>query len=345
MKKNWWKTALLYGIGFALLAFVIWNHWEPKAGSNGVGLKNLFSPEREKHWGYYALAAICATLSVGLTFVRWYFLVRAQDLPFTLRDAFRLGLVGNFFNIFLPGSVGGDLLKAAFLAREQQRRAVAVSTVLIDRGVGLWGLIALPALVGLGSWLFDDTLLREQRFLRVTVQAALGMMAATLGLWALLGLLPERRAQRFSQRLNSIPKFGHTLSEFWGAIWLYRRRRLVILGTLLLSVFNHLINVLAIYFSAKTFEYAPGQVPPLAWHLIFVPWGLGFRGLIPLPGGVGIGEFVLGGLYELLGSPNENGVLASFGQLVISWSLGIAGYIVYLFMKRDMPKTNSQESL
>ncbi len=151
MKTNWWKTGLLYGVGFALLAFVIWNNWEPKPGSGGVGLKNLFSPEREKHWGYYGLAAICAATSITVTFVRWYFLVRAQDLPFTLRDALRLGLVGNFFNIFLPGSVGGDLLKAAFLAREQERRTVAVSTVLIDRGVGLWGSSRCPRWSGSAS--------------------------------------------------------------------------------------------------------------------------------------------------------------------------------------------------
>ncbi len=115
---------------------------------------------------------------------------------------------------------------------------------------------------------------------------------------------------------------------------LYRRRQLVVLGALLLSIGNHGINVLAIYCSAKTFEFAPGQIPPFAWHLIFVPWGLGFRGLIPLPGGVGIGEFVVGGLYELLGYLNENGILASFGHLVINWTLAGFGLIIFTQMNR-----------
>jgi uncharacterized protein (TIRG00374 family) len=343
VKKTWWKTALKYGIGFALLAYVVWSNWEPKEGSGGLGLKDVFRPDREKHWGWYALAALFASISVGLTFIRWYFLVRAQDLPFTLRDAFRLGLVGNFFNIFLPGSVGGDLVKAAFIAREHERRTVAVSTVLIDRGVGLWGLIALPAVAGSLIWLFNPSILREQPFLLRTVQAALTILATTLGVWSLLGVLPERRAQRFAQRLNWIPKAGPVLAEFWRAVWLYRRRRLVILGTLALSVVNHMINVLAVYCSAKTFQTA-APIPPLAAHLIFVPWGLAFRGLVPLPGGVGVGEIVLGGLYKLLGYPKDIGILASFGQLVINWTLGISGYIAYLRMKRDVTKPNPPES-
>ncbi len=57
--------------------------------------------------------------AVSLTFVRWYLLVRALGLHFRLLDAFRLGFLGYLFNFVSVGSVGGDLFKAIFIAREQ----------------------------------------------------------------------------------------------------------------------------------------------------------------------------------------------------------------------------------
>src|SRR5262249_30701297 len=49
--------------------------------------------------------------AVGITLFRWYLLVRALDLPLTIRDALRYGFIGIFFNTFLPGAVGGDIIK------------------------------------------------------------------------------------------------------------------------------------------------------------------------------------------------------------------------------------------
>ena len=87
-------------------------------------------------------------LSILITFVRWYILVRAQDLPFSMANAMRLGSIGMYWNTFLPGSIGGDIIKAAFLAREQSRRTAAVATILFDRVVGLCGLFWLITLLG-----------------------------------------------------------------------------------------------------------------------------------------------------------------------------------------------------
>ena len=85
--------------------------------------------------------------------MRWFLLVRAQNLPFTLTNAMRLGMVGNYFNTLLPGAVGGDVIKAVFLAREQSRRAVAIATIILDRIIGLCGLVWVVAVLGSLFWL------------------------------------------------------------------------------------------------------------------------------------------------------------------------------------------------
>src|SRR5262245_27483918 len=94
-----------------------------------------------KNWSMLAIAAALKLTAIMITFVRWFFLVRALNLPFRLRDAFRLGFLGYLFNLIAPGAVGGDLFKAVFIAREQPgRRGAAISSVIVDRLIGLYAL-------------------------------------------------------------------------------------------------------------------------------------------------------------------------------------------------------------
>src|SRR4029077_20694250 len=118
--------------------------------------------------------------SVLLTFVRWYFLVRAQGLPFSLTSALRLGMIGFYLNTFLPGAVGGDLIKAAFIAREQSRRTVAVATVIIDRVIGLCGLFWLVVLLGGAVWLAGDPAIDRERSLQTILAAATAVVVVSL---------------------------------------------------------------------------------------------------------------------------------------------------------------------
>lgn len=333
MKSAWWKTALKYGLGLALLAYVLWSNWAPKNGQ--PGLRDAL--DRPLRFGPLALAAILLTANVLLTFLRWYLLVRAQDLPFTVRSALRLGLVGYFFNTFLPGSVGGDLLKATFIAREHERRTKAVATVLIDRGIGLWGLIALTALLGAGFWLIQPDLFADRPDLKSIVRTAGWMFAVTLGMWTLLCVLPERRGERFAQRLNWIPRIGGMLAEFWRAVWIYRTKSRVIFVALVLSLIGHTCSVLNFYLAAQALRPEDTPIPPLALHFLIVPVGMVVQGFFPAPGGVGGGELAYGKLYVLLGFTESTGVLGSLGVRLLSWCVGSIGYIVYSFMKKEIP--------
>ena len=143
-KKRSWTGVIKYVVGVGLLAFVIGSNWKDKpeylkgddgkpfqengawvvatddAGNAKVeqpGLAKLL--ERQPNWGLYALCGVLCAGVVASQYVRWYTLVRAVDLPFTLRNAFRLGMVGTFYNTFLPGAIGGDLIKAFFIAKDQ----------------------------------------------------------------------------------------------------------------------------------------------------------------------------------------------------------------------------------
>ena len=96
-----------------------------------------------------------------ITFARWHQLVRAQGLTFSLRDAVRLGFIGNVFNLVIPGAVGGDVIKAAFLCRMQpDKKPQAVASMVLDRILGLLGLFLLAGVAGAITWRSADPQVR-----------------------------------------------------------------------------------------------------------------------------------------------------------------------------------------
>jgi len=323
-----------YGLGFGLLGYLIWRNWSP-APDGTPGLADILS--QPPQFGPLAIAIVICLFSVLLTFIRWYVLVRAQSLPFTLYNAMRLGLIGFFLSTFLPGSVGGDIFKAAFLAREQERRTVAVATVIVDRVVGLWALFWLVALVGSAFWLMNDPALLLHPALQVVVWSALGVVLATSCVGGLMLVLPERFSNALLARLTRIPRIGGSAAEFWRAMWMYRTRWRSVLVALVLSLVGHGGFVMTYYFAAQTF-IAADQLPSLQEQLLIVPVGMTIQAAVPLPGGLGGGEYGFDKLYELVGYPKK-GFVVSMSYRLISWGLGLLGYLVYLRMRAEVAAT------
>ena len=100
-------NAGLVAIGFTLLGLAI--------RSNRGKLAEVF--ERHVDFRLFAVAFVIYVTALMATFVRWFTLVRAVGLKFRVVDAIRLGFIGNIFNLVIPGAVGGDVIKAVFLAR------------------------------------------------------------------------------------------------------------------------------------------------------------------------------------------------------------------------------------
>jgi uncharacterized membrane protein YbhN (UPF0104 family) len=105
-----------------------------------------------------------------------------------------------------------------------------------------------------------------------------------------------------------------------------------------MSIGIHTVNVMAFHFAAQVFVPSAdsANIPGLAAHFLIVPVGLAVQAVFPTPGGVGGSEYGFGKLYALLGKPEAFGVLASLAWRVLSWLLGVIGYLVYL---RTSPAT------
>ena len=149
-------------------------------------------------WRWAALAILMAMLQVPLLGLRWRNIVDAlapDDPPMTRADMIAATAVGVFFAQVLP-SIAGEGVRAWLLVRLGNNWRKAVTSAVIDRGVGVGLLVAFGFVVLLlPSGL---TALGGYRDLVLVVYGSL-MLAGTLGLLLVPKVVPLLRRWRYSR--------------------------------------------------------------------------------------------------------------------------------------------------
>jgi uncharacterized protein (TIRG00374 family) len=340
-------TLLKYLLAISVLTWVIWSNWgtpESRKGLSYVWQRLVESGGSSIRWDYLLYGFLLFEAGVLITLVRWYLLVRCQGLPLTLGNAIRLGMIGCFFNVVFPGSVGGDIAKAAALAREQSRRTVAVATVVMDRIIGLWGLAWLIVVVGAGFWVMGRLEGDGGDQAKLVIEVTGGILAASLLIWYAMGFLNGGRAEALALRLVRLPVVGGSAAEFWRAVWMYRCQQKTVFFAIVLSCCNFGLFVPAFYFCAYTLWSSDmGKMPTLEQHFILVPIGLIMRAIPLFPGGVGIGEAAFAKLYGwFTGDPasEASGLLGSLMQRVVEIMTAMIGFVVYMAFPARVPSSS-----
>ena len=332
MNKRTGFNLFKYLLALGLLVYVVHANWSPESG-NGLGYvwQRHVNEGQPIHTLFLLLAGVLYLASLLITLLRWYVLVRAQGVPLTIAGAMRLGMIGFFFNTFLPGAVGGDIVKAAGLARERSGRTLAAATVIMDRAIAVWALIWLVTLLGGVFWTAGMLEGDAERPAKVIVSASAVLAGLSVAVWLLLGLLPADRAKRFALRLELRGRIGAAAARFCRALWMYRCRQGSVVLAVVLSLIANGVFVASFHCAARVlWDAEPGNpVPSLTQHFLIVPIGMVIL-MVPLfPGGAGIGELGFGGLYSWFQCSAANGVLASLVVRVIGWVIGVLGLIVY----------------
>lgn len=164
--------------------------------------------------GLLVLAAAIITGQLTLMGVRWWYLMRHESLGIGLWATIRLMYVGHFFNFFLPGSTGGDVMRAYYVTRLTKARTVAVATVLLDRFAGLAGMAVLAGVMALATWGRPQTQRAAGAVgvtLAVIIVAALVLfnrrVGRAVGLERIVARLPRAENFRIAIRtLQSLPR-------------------------------------------------------------------------------------------------------------------------------------------
>jgi glycosyltransferase 2 family protein len=166
-------------------------------------------------------AGILAYLLVEVTAaVRWQILLRVQKINLSLPRVTGLFLIGMFYNQFLPGGTGGDIIKSYLLLKETNKKAGALLAVVFDRLIGLVALVAITVtLVSLRYDLLSKTP-ETRRFLWILLiilgSSIFGLLTSfVISGFNLFHLLPHKFPGR--EKLIEISAAYHLYARHWFA--------------------------------------------------------------------------------------------------------------------------------
>ena len=313
------RRSLLINLGGVLLAFSLLGL---AIYQNRVELAKVFA--KRVDYRYFAVGLAIYLTSLVITFTRWMLLVRAQGMPLAFRDALRLGFIGNVFNLVIPGAVGGDVIKAAYLGRMQpDKKPQAWASMVIDRILGLLGLFLLAGIAGLASW---NAVNGQVRLLISLVWGALFVGFATLTV-----LFSPSLYRPLNRLVAGRGKLAAIVGRLEAIGMAYRRRVGTVVGMLLAAMLSHSLLVLAFFIaSLALFD----SMPTLAQHYLMVPLAL-FTTAVPLPfGALGLTEQISGQLFEMV--HHADGAVAMMAFRVLMYASGAISACVYLANLRQV---------
>lgn len=260
------------------------------------------------------LAALFLFLSGSLVRAyRWGVLVWALDVQVSWWRLVVLYFVGTFFNQFLPTGVGGDAVKMYELSRDEQKAAAAISSVLVDRFLGLFVLFAIALLALVGGY----------RIVAPELRILIGVVFVTC-LVAVALVLQRTWIEAWGRRLGLGQILGRVriLQELYRSLHLYGTAAL--LRATAASVVWNLILILGYYLLglAVGIDLSPW------YYFLFVPI-ISALLLVPSIGGLGVREGGTVVLFSQVVDENQAGALA-LAYLITLWINALLGAGLYI---------------
>jgi glycosyltransferase 2 family protein len=257
------------------------DHFRTVAGE-GILRRGIRTSLMRMRIPFFVLAVLAYPICLVLMGIRLWYLLHAQEMRISLWEAVRQTFLGQFFNQIVPGTVGGDLVKAWYLSRMTHRTAAVLVTLFVDRLMGLVELALMSSamlLLVLGAgWETVDQL----RLPIIAVGVVLALSAGVL----LFVLSPGFRRLLHLEKLWRKLPIAHHIEAAGRSVALYRRRPAVLAVALLITVAAHVFFIGA----AMMIGLALRMEPPVLNYFIYVPL-IYVIGAVPVtPGGVGLVE-------------------------------------------------------
>jgi len=282
-------------------------------------------PERFLHtfasanYSWIALALVVYLFTQMVSAVRWAALARPLGIETPFKDLLKYYLIGMFFNLFAPGTVGGDVSRIFYLVRDDEAHAkgravtttLAAISVLMDRAIGMIVLVWLGAA---GLLLFPEYAV-PPAVRSVTLLLAAGFVSAIL-------LLPLLR--------RVLPEDGHpTVVKIRLALRSYRTQWRALAVAAMLSLIVHLIQA----WMHLVMGRALGIDLPYSFCLIVYPL-VGTFAAIPVSlNGLGLREGGYIYLLAVIGIGSEKGIAFGLLLFLIVAVDSLIGGVLFLLQK------------
>jgi uncharacterized protein (TIRG00374 family) len=289
-----------------------------------VDLARLWDIARHA-WAPWLAAALALYLTMVLISAwRWGLLLKAQGLDLSFRRLTASFLVATFFNNFLPSNIGGDVIRIADTAPAAGSKTLATTVVLIDRGIGLLGLILMAALGATAGARFGNS----------AAAVGAGVLWAGFGLAAMIAtpaLLMPQVFVRMLQPLRILHRewVDERLDRLTMALARFRESPGAIAGCFAGAVAVQAVLV-AFYLAIAHSMRIPIGFTELA---VIVPITFIVQLLPVSMNGFGVREATFGFYFSRLGLPLESALLVSFMGAALIMLFSLSGGVTYIARK------------
>jgi uncharacterized membrane protein YbhN (UPF0104 family) len=262
---------------------------------------------------WWLAAAGLYVLTQVVSAFRWQLLAGPLGFQQTLRQFTGYYFIGMFFNLFLPTSVGGDVIRALYLDGGGGRKLPAFLSTFLDRFSGLLVLLALACSalalnpIPLPVWI------------SLCVWGAAG--CAALGMAALLATI------RWTGRFTRVRRLRE-------AVLIYLDHPHLLVYGSALSVVVQAANVIVVWLAGQ----ALGLSVPAAYYWILVPM-VTLLTLLPISlNGMGIREGGTILFLAPLGIDETAALSLAFLWFAVFTAVSLLGGSVYLFGRFPRPQ-------
>lgn len=270
---------------------------------------------RQMNIRFFIASLVLQVVVIFMIALRFKKILSVHNIKVSFKDASSLTFIGYFFNNFLPSSVGGDLVKAYYSARNSKRKVESLSAVIADRAIGLVTL----SLIGV---VIVNFLKLENENIRALIYIFF------FSLMGSLYVLFHKGSVRVLNRLLSKIRLGNVkekLKLLYETILIYKGSKRLLFATIILSSLAQLVGVASMYLIAR------GLYLPISFGLLLVILPIvAVISMFPSINGLGIRE---GAYVYFLSSTigRENALTYSLLNLLSLFFVSLIGGLVYLF--------------
>lgn len=268
--------------------------------------------------------------SLFILALRWWLLLRGLKINVPYSKAFWLTWIGSAFNLVLPGSVSGDLLKGYQLKEHQAGAAsqFVAASLLMDRLLGLLASVCLAVIGVVISWFYAEQRLLVLEGLVFTIFFVLLVVLALI-IFAVPLRLPLKG---FLQKIflsQQIQWLKQALKAYQG------KARVLFIGLWLSLVLQSMYLLLIVLIAKQLLQ----TIPSLLQLMIIFPLGL-IMTVIPIaPGGAGVGHISFESLFQLIGSSEGANIFNLY--LLTMLAVFILGFIPFWVLSKPKSLTST----
>jgi len=259
---------------------------------------------------------------------RWDILLTAKQIKIPFSQIIKIYFLGTFSGNFLPSSIAPDAVRAYFASKYNSKISDILSSVLVDRVIGLFSL-SIIALFSLLFIFFDKGEINLKSLW--VILAIFFLITFLIFSERVLKKIPFRKLNRFLPVSNG-GVVWKSLEKFYISCNEYKNNNRAIMRALFVSFVIQVLSILVVYVLSCSISLKIS----LIYFFIFVPL---INLLIMLPvsiGGIGVQEGAFVYFFSRVGVSTHEALTVALLFRAIMVAVSLPGGVFYII--EDNPK-------